>query len=57
MLNSTKAEKTVIKNAGFKNKKLRLVKIYKEDENKIIDIMTNQLDWTAKTIADPYKSR
>lgn len=52
MLSSIKAEKT-----GIKNKKLRLVKVYKEDENKVIDIITNQLDWTARTIADLYKKR
>lgn len=36
---------------------LRLVSVYKEDENKVINIITNQLEWTARTIADLYKKR
>lgn len=52
ILTSKKAEETKIK-----TEKLRLVKVYKEDENKVIDIITNQLDWTARTIADLYKKR
>lgn len=52
VLSSKKAEE-----AGIKTEKLRLVKVYKEDENKVIDIITNQLDWTARTIADLYKKR
>jgi len=52
ILNSKKAEE-----AGIKSEKLRLIKVYKEDENKVIDIITNQLDWTARTIADLYKKR
>jgi len=43
--------------AGMSTKKLRLVYVYKEDENKVIKIITNQTDWTAKTIADLYKKR
>jgi IS4 transposase len=31
--------------------------VYKEDENKIIVIISNQLDWTARTIADLCKKR
>lgn len=52
ILTSKKAEES-----GIKTKKLRLVKVYKEDENKVIDIITNQLDWTARTVADLYKKR
>lgn len=37
--------------------KLRLVHVYKEDENKVIEIITNQLEWKASTIADLYKKR
>jgi IS4 transposase len=37
--------------------KLRLVHVYKEDENKVIAIITNQLDWTYNTIAQLYKKR
>lgn len=51
-LTSTKA-----KEAGIAAYKLRLVHVYKEDENKVIEIITNQLDWTARTIADLYKKR
>ena len=29
----------------------------KPDENKVIEIITNQLDWKARTIADLYKKR
>ena len=31
--------------------------LVKSDENKEITIITNQLDWTARTIADLYKKR
>lgn len=37
--------------------KLCLVGIYKQDENKVIEIITNCLDWSAWTIADLYKKR
>lgn len=36
---------------------LRLVHVYKEDEDKVIVIVTNNLKWAAKTIADLYKKR
>lgn len=42
---------------GINEHKLRLVSVYKEDENKVIEIITNNLDWTARTIADLYKKR
>lgn len=42
---------------GINEHKLRLVSVYKEDENKTIFIITNNLDWTARTIADLYKKR
>lgn len=51
-LTSPKAVKT-----GMSKHKLRLVHVYKEDENKIIAIITNQLDWSYNTIADLYKKR
>lgn len=51
-LSSNKAEKT-----GISEVQLRLVHVYKADENKVIEIITNQLDWTARTIADLYKKR
>ena len=51
-LNSDKAIET-----GIANHKLRLVHVYKEDENKVIVIITNQLDWEYNTIAELYKKR
>lgn len=42
---------------GINKNELRLVHVYKEDENKVIEIITNQLDWSARTIADLYKKR
>jgi hypothetical protein len=52
VLSSDKAEK-----CGISREKLRLVSVYKEDENKVINIITNQLGWKARTIADLYKKR
>ena len=43
------------KKAGIDKERLRLVHVYKKDENKVIEIITNQLDWDARTIADLYK--
>ncbi len=51
-LNSDKAKAT-----GISVHKLRLVHVYKEDENKVIAIITNQLDWEYNTIAELYKKR
>ena len=51
-LTSPKAIKT-----GISEHKLRLVHVYKEDENKVIAIITNQLDWEYNTIAELYKKR
>jgi len=42
---------------GISKHKLRLVHVYKEDENKIIEIITNQLEWDALTISELYKKR
>jgi IS4 transposase len=33
------------------------VHVYKEDENKVIEVITNQLDWEYNTIAALYKKR
>ena len=52
MLQRAKAVET-----GINEIKLRRVAVYKEDENKVIEIITNQLDWKARTIADLYKKR
>ena len=52
ILCSKKAQET-----GIVEHKLRLVHVYKEDENKVIEIISNQLDWEARTIADLYKKR
>ncbi len=52
VLTSKKAIET-----GINEVQLRLVHVYKEDENKFIEIITNQLDWKARTIADLYKKR
>ena len=49
-LNSEKAIET-----GINDVKLRLVHVFKEDEGKVIEIITNNLDWSARTIADLYK--
>lgn len=51
-LSSPKAIKT-----GIDQQKMRLVHVYKEDEGKVIEIITNQLEWSARTIADLYKKR
>ena len=34
-----------------------MVHTYKEDEGKVIAIITNQLDWDCNTIAELYKKR
>ena len=52
LLTSNKAIET-----GISEHKLRLVHVYKEDENKVIAIVTNQLDWEYNTIAELYKKR
>lgn len=51
-LTSNRAIKT-----GISEHKLRLVHVYKEDQNKVITIITNQLDWEYNTIAQLYKKR
>jgi hypothetical protein len=43
--------------AGIDKIPFRLVHVYKEDENKVIEIITNGLQWEARTIADLYKKR
>jgi len=45
------------KKAGLEGAIFRLVTVYKEDENKVIHLVTNQTDWQAITIADLYKKR
>ena len=45
------------KKAGLDGVIFRLVTVYKEDENKVIHLITNQVDWQAITIADLYKKR
>jgi len=45
------------KESGISEHKLRQVHVYKEDENKIIEIITNQLEWEALTISELYKKR
>src|SRR5690606_1236303 len=42
---------------GMDKQQLRLIHVYKADENKVIEIVTNNIDWTARTIADLYKKR
>jgi IS4 transposase len=51
-LTSPKAKET-----GISEHQLRLVTVYKADENKVIQIISNNLDWKARTIADLYKKR
>lgn len=43
--------------AGPEGVPFRLVTVYKEDENKVIRLIANQVDWQAITIADLYKKR
>ena len=38
------------KKSGISEEKLRLIYVYKKEDNKIIEIVTNQLEWEAKTI-------
>lgn len=45
------------KEVGIHEHKLRLLHVYKEDENKVIAIITNQIDWSYNTIAELYKKR
>lgn len=45
------------KKAGLEDIVFRLVTVYKADENKVIQIISNQLDWQARTIADLYRKR
>ena len=42
---------------GISAHRLRLVHVYKEDENKVVEIITNQLDWEYNTVAALYKKR
>lgn len=49
------SEKAIEK--GVSEIKYRLVSVYKADENKVINIISNNLDWLARTIADLYKKR
>lgn len=51
-LTGTKAEE-----AGINNEKLRRVVVYVEEKNETIDIITNNLEWEAATIAALYKRR
>src|SRR5699024_7066027 len=37
--------------------KLRRIAIYKEEGNKVIEVITNNLDWSAATIGELYKRR
>ena len=43
--------------AGLEDQIFRLVTVYKEDENKVIHLIANQIDWQAITIAELYKKR
>ena len=43
--------------AGMDKELLRRVCVYKEDENKTIEVISNNLDWSASTIAELYKRR
>jgi len=51
-LTSTKAIES-----GMNQEKLRRVVVYKEDENKVIELICNNLEWSAATIAELYKRR
>lgn len=43
--------------AGMDKVKLRRIAIYKEEGNKVIEVITNNTDWPAATIAELYKRR
>jgi len=43
--------------AGLYQVKFRRVTIYKEDENKEIEVLCNNLEWSAATVAELYKRR
>lgn len=45
------------KEAGMNKVKLRRIAVYKADENKVIELITNNIDWSAATIAELYKRR
>ena len=42
---------------GIDKISLRLVHVFKPEENKVIVLITNELHWKARTIADLYKKR
>jgi broad-specificity NMP kinase len=42
---------------GIEGQQMRIIHVFKEDEGKVIEIITNQLSWSARTIADLYKKR
>lgn len=43
--------------SGMEGQRLRLIHVYDEVKNKVIEIITNQLEWEAATIAALYKKR
>ncbi|MEX0772816.1 MAG: transposase [Balneolales bacterium] len=43
--------------AGIHTEQLRRVAIYKPNDNKVIEVITNNLEWSAATIAELYKRR
>ena len=43
--------------SGMDKELLRRVVVYKEDENKTIEVICNNLEWSAATIAELYKRR
>lgn len=45
------------KEAGIDQVRLRRVAIYKEEDNKVIEVITNNLQWEAATIGALYKRR
>ena len=55
-----KDEIIVLKNEGSKNKypkKLRRVSVWDNENKQVIELITNQTNWTANTIGELYKSR
>jgi hypothetical protein len=43
--------------SGIAQHQLRRIAVFKDDQGPVIEIITNQLDWSARTIADLYKKR
>jgi hypothetical protein len=57
ILNDKIVELSGLKTQNQYPKRLRRVAIYNEENGTVIELITNQLSWTANTISELYKSR